>query len=92
MNDPLWGGRKLGGYVKPFPDDFFFDVAVNGKIVAEYNKTIFDGYIKESSYNEAYYPFVNDASITGDVELAIRTRSESDPKGAALSVTHIYWI
>lgn len=82
--------RELGGYVKPLPDDFKFDIAVNGKIET-WDLEKFMSHTKEVAYNEAFYPLVNDETLSGPVELAIRMRSESDPKGAAITLNHIYW-
>jgi hypothetical protein len=45
----------------------------------------------EIAYNESFYPLVDDKSVTGDVELGLRMRSEKDPRVAGMAVTHIYW-
>jgi len=92
----LGEGRKLGGNVKDLPEDFFLDIAVNGKITRTYNYEEFKVLTKEIAYNQAFYPFVNDESlVTGDepeaVELGLRIRSESSPKDASFSLTHIYY-
>lgn len=83
--------RNLGGYVPPFPDDLAIDIAINGKIITTWDKTMVDKLKVEIAYNEAFYPLLDDENITGDVELALRTRSEADPKAAGWTVTHVYW-
>lgn len=85
------GGRLLGGKVEDWPDDFFVDIAVNGKIIKTYNYEEMKAKIGEIAYNESYYPLMDDKDVTGDVELGIRLRSEKDPRVASMAVTHIYW-
>ena len=90
------GGRNLGGYHEPWPEDCFVDVAVNGKIITTYNQTEFLEWKVSMAYNEAFYLFMDDKDLVqGDepvsVELGIRLRSESNPKGAGLGITHIYY-
>jgi len=84
------GGRLLGK-VEAWPDDLFFDIAVNGKIVKTYNYEEMMAKTGEIAYNESFYPLVDDKSVTGDVELGLRMRSEKDPRMAGMAVTHIYW-
>jgi hypothetical protein len=83
--------RELGGKVTDIPEDFELDIAVNGKILTTYNYTEWKEFTKEYAYNEAFYPLVNDASVTGDVELGLRIRSEINKQYASFGVTHIYW-
>ena len=88
--------RRLGPPPKPWPEDFELDIAVNGKIIKTYNHTEFFKFTKEISYNEAFYPLVDDDNlISGDkaesVELGIRIRSELAPRDAAFGITHIYY-
>ncbi len=83
--------RNLGGKVLPFPDDLAIDISINGKIISTWDKTMVDKLKVEIAYNEAFYPILDDENITGDVEFAIRTRSEADPKMAGWTVTHVYW-
>lgn len=45
----------------------------------------------EMAYNEAFYRMVNDETLKGPVEFAMRARSESDPGKAGFSITHMYW-
>ena len=77
-----------------YPDDVKMDIAVNGKIYDTWDKDkIMSNAYPELAYNEAIYRLVtNDMSVNGkNVEFGLRMRSESDPKGAGLGVTHIYW-
>ena len=85
--------RNLGTVI-PWPDDVIIEIAVDGKIVATKYKDFSE--IQAMAYNQGIYPLVNDESlIKGDepesVELGIRIRSETNPKDAALSITHIYY-
>ena len=85
-------GRELKKPPKEWPEDFHVDIAINGNIVKTYNQTEFRAFTIEIAYNEAFYPLVNDKELaSGDVELGFRLRSEIDPRGAALAVTHIYY-
>ena len=86
------GKRKLGKAI-PYPDDVKWEIAINGKIYATWDLEKINEQIKEIAYNEAFYTFAtNDPSVNGEnVELAIRVTSESNPKGAGLGVTHVYW-
>lgn len=95
-NDEEVGGRNLGGYHPPWPEDSFVDIAVNGKIITTYNQTEFMAWKAEMAYNEAFYLLMDDKDLVqGDepvsLELGIRLRSESDPKGVGLGITHIYY-
>merc|ERR1711957_719409 len=78
------GGRLLGGKVEAWPDDTFFDIAVNGKIVKTYNYEEMMARTGEIAYNESFYPLVDDKSVTGNVELGLRMRSEKDPRVAGM--------
>jgi hypothetical protein len=85
--------RNLGKIV-PWPDDIMIEVAIDGKIVATKYKDFSE--IEAMAYSQGIYPLLNDESlIQGNepkaVELAIRIRSETNPKDAALSVSHIYY-
>ena len=69
---------------------------MNGKIITTYNQTEFLEWKVSMAYNEAFYLFMDDKDfVQGDepvsLELGIRLRSESDPKGAGLGITHIYY-
>jgi hypothetical protein len=85
--------RNLKAAPQPFPDDFFFDIAVNGQIHDTWDKEKFMEYAKEIAYNQAFYPLVDDEKFkgAGDVELSIRFRSEKDPTNAACTITHLYY-
>jgi hypothetical protein len=83
--------RKLGGKVTDWPEDIEIDIAVNNKIVNSYDYETFKTFTKEFAYNEAYYPLIDDETITGDIELGIRMRSTINPQHASFGVTHIYW-
>lgn len=83
--------RKLGGKVTDWPEDIEIDIAVNNKIVKSYDYETFKTFTKEFAYNEAYYPLIDDETITGDIELGIRMKSTINPQHASFGVTHIYW-
>ncbi len=90
------GQRALGGNVSEYPDDVKIDIAVNEKIVATWDKAKIEILRKEVSYNEAFYKMFDDENFTMDaegteVELGLRIRSESNPRGAGISVSHIYY-
>ena len=89
------GNRSLGK-VEPYPDDVLFDIAINGKIVRSIDKTEFESMNKEINYNQAIYKFFDDKifieSNEGEsVEFGLRIRSESDPRKAGVSITHLYF-
>lgn len=86
--------RNLGKSIIPWPDDIMIDIAIDGKIVATKHKDFSE--IDAMAYNQGIYPLLNDESlIDGDdpkaLELGIRIRSETNPKDAALSISHIYY-
>jgi len=87
------GNRKLGNIAQnEYPDDFKFDIAVNGKIVDTWDKEKFMSHAyPEMAYNNAFFPLVTDESLRGPVELGLRVSSTINPKVAGLTVTHIYW-
>ena len=90
------GERALGGKVLPWPDDTMIDIAVNGEIVSTWDLDYFQSVNKEISYNEAFYKFFDDEDFTQkedgeSVEFGLRIRSESNPRRAGLSITHIYY-
>lgn len=94
VNGGMEGYRERGLKRAPtdIPEDFEVDIAVNGKITATYNYTEWRGFaLNQYAYNEAFFPMVNDTSVTGDVELGIRVRSELNKQYASFGVTHIYW-
>jgi len=89
------GNRALGKAI-PYPDDVFIDFAVNGEIIGTWDKDEIQTRIIEIAYNEAFYKFLDDEdfiqSEEGEpVEFGIRIRSESDPRMAGLSLTHVYY-
>jgi len=93
-NNP--NNRSLGGHVVPLPDDFKFELAINGKIETwDHNKYM--EHTKEMAYNEAIFPFMDDPEQFQNedegvsVEVAIRVLSEKDPRGATIAITHLYY-
>jgi hypothetical protein len=85
-------GRDLKKKIADWPEDTHVDIAINGKIVKTYNGTEFLSLGPEISYNEAFYPLLDDKELaSGDVELGIRIRSEIDPHNAGFALTHIYY-
>ncbi len=72
------------------------DIALNGKIIATWDKEYFDSVNKAIAYNMAFYKFFDDENFTQSadgepVEFGLRVRSESNPKRAGLSISHIYY-
>mmetsp|Transcript_9655 Transcript_9655/g.6752 ORF Transcript_9655/g.6752 Transcript_9655/m.6752 type:complete len:112 (+) Transcript_9655:3-338(+) len=89
------GSRSLGTPI-PWPDDVFIDLAVNGEIVSTWDKAQFDSINVAISYNEAFYKFLDDEDFIQNeegepVEFGLRIRSESDPRKAGLSLSHLYY-
>ena len=70
------------------------DIAINGQIVKTWD---FDKLVElrtEITHNQAMYPMIDDQKLAGnnqDVELAIRLRSEKDPRSAGMGLAHIYY-
>lgn len=93
LTEPKDGDRnRMLGNAIPYPDDVKFEIAVNGKIVKTWLHDEFMSHAyPEMAYNQGMYPLVTDESLTGPVELGLRITSESNPRGAGLSVTHIYY-
>lgn len=88
--------RELGGKIAEWPEDSEVQIAVNNKIIKTYNKTEFLVWRQEIAYNEAFYPLMDDKDfVKGDkpvsLELGIRVRSETDPIGVNLAISHIYY-
>ena len=78
--------------MKPWPEDFKLEIAINGEIYDTWDRDKIMPHTGEVAYNQAFYPFVTDESINGsNIELGLRLSSELEPKGAALSITHIYY-
>ena len=88
------GHRKLATIAQnEYPDDFKFEIAVNGKIVETWDREKFMSHAyPEMAYNQAIFPLATDESLRGPVELGLRVTSTINPKQAGLSVTHIYWV
>ena len=90
------GRRELKTPVPEWPDDTMVDIAANGKILKSFNKEEWMQWKEQIAYNEAFYPLLDDKDLVkGDkaepVELGFRIRSETNPRGAAISITHIYY-
>jgi len=91
--------RELKAKVPPFPSDFRFDVAINGKIVKSFNKEEFMEASKEIMHNVALYPFLDDEEMAKrtngkddeTMELGIRVSSAQNPREAVVTITHLYW-
>jgi len=83
--------RNLKKTTPPYPDDFKFEIAINGKVVSTWDKETFMSHSKEVAYNQAMFPLVTDETLSGPVELGLRLGSESDPRAAGLAITHIYY-
>ena len=86
-------GRELKRTPPQWPEDFMIDIAVNGKIHKSYAKEEWYKYANPIAYNNAMYPLVDDKSFVGSgtIEIGIRLRSESDPRNAGMTLTHIYF-
>jgi hypothetical protein len=90
------GNRALKAKVIPWPDDIFMDIAINGNIVDKWDKDKMEKMNVSIAYNEAIVKIFDDDSFVQSaegesVEFAIRLRSESNPKLAGLSISHIYY-
>ncbi len=80
----------------PWPDDVLIDIAINGKIVDTWDADRFEPMKSELAYNQNFFKFFDDETFIKNengepVELGLRIRSESNPKRAGLSVTHVYY-
>jgi len=86
-------GRELKRVPPPWPEDFMIDIAVNGKIHKSYTKEEWYKYAEPIAYNNAMYPLVDDKSFAGSgaIEIGIRLRSESNPRNAGMTLSHIYF-
>eukprot|EP00559_Dactyliosolen_fragilissimus_P005152 CAMPEP_0184858216 /NCGR_PEP_ID=MMETSP0580-20130426/3340_1 /TAXON_ID=1118495 /ORGANISM="Dactyliosolen fragilissimus" /LENGTH=931 /DNA_ID=CAMNT_0027354247 /DNA_START=120 /DNA_END=2915 /DNA_ORIENTATION=- len=89
--------RMMGGNVPPLPNDFKFDVSINGKIVHSWNKDEFMKLSENVVYNVEILLLMNDQSFKTDsdlygstVELGFRVSSKSDTT-SAVGISHIYY-
>ena len=72
------------------PDDFLFDIAINGKIKT-LNKDEFMANAGELVKNFALWPILDDPSFGGgEVEIGFRLRSQKDPH-TTIGVSHIFY-
>lgn len=71
-------------------NDFYMDIAINGKITRTMDKKEWLGYTVEHSKNCAVWPLMTDPTVHGNVEVAIRFRSEEKPQ-QGFCLSHIYY-
>ena len=93
--------RLLKAKIPEYPDDFKFDIAINGKIVSTWDKKTFMNYAAEIMHNVAIFPIHIDDEMAkrkrpeGDlgetIELGLRVTSAKNPRGSAVTITHLYW-
>jgi hypothetical protein len=83
--------RSLGGG-EGLPDDFFFDIAMNGKITKTMNNDTFLAFSPEiGAKNFALWPIMDDPSFQGgEVEIGLRLRSQEQPH-ATIGLSHVYY-
>jgi len=103
VNDADWGSltehdfrRRMKSQPPPVPDDFQFDIAINGKIVKTMDRTEFMSYSGEIVKNWAIWTLMDDVEWAKsdwgdrdgeDVEAAIRFRGTR----RSVTVSHIYY-
>ena len=82
----LGGGKSCG-----LSGDYIFEFAINGKIVASWNKENFCKHYTRMGYNTDFIKFMDDESIKGDFELAMRMRADNGNEKAVMAISHLYW-
>ena len=82
----LGGGQSCGQ-----SGDYIFEFAINGKIVASWDKDEFCKHYTRTGYNNDLVKFMDDEAMTGDFELAMRMSPKHSNKKAAMCITHLYW-
>lgn len=82
----LGGGKSCGQ-----SGDYIFEFAINGKIVASWNKENFCKHYTRTGYNLDLIKFMDDESMKGDFELAMRMRADNGNEKAVMGIGHLYW-
>ena len=88
--------RRLKKPPPPLPDDFRFEVAINGDIVSSWNKTEYQAQCPYISYNNNICLIWNDEERAKkkekeDIEFAMRIDAPSSGRIAVLGMTHVYY-
>lgn len=90
LDDP--NGRRLGGGQSCGKSgDYIFEFAINGKIVASWDKDAFCDHYTRTGYNLDVVKFMDDEGMTGDFELAMRMSPAHSNKKGTMCITHLYW-
>ena len=85
-------GRRLGGGQScGLSGDYIFEFAINGKIVASWDKNAFCDHYTRTGYNLDLIKFMDDEGMTGDFELAMRMSPAHSNKKGTMCITHLYW-
>lgn len=82
----LGGGQSCGQ-----SGEYIFEFAINGKIVASWDKALFCKHYTRAGYNNDLVKFLDDVTVTGDIELAMRMSPNHSNKGGVMCITHLYW-
>eukprot|EP00986_Skeletonema_menzelii_P019209 scaffold27156_cov148-Skeletonema_menzelii.AAC.1 len=72
LEDPSTARRLGGGQSCGASGDYIFEFAINGKIVASWDKDAFCSHYTRTGYNLDLIKFMDDEKMTGDFELAMR--------------------
>jgi hypothetical protein len=84
--------RRLGkGQSCGMSGEYIFEFAINGKIVASWDKDQFCQHYTRTGYNLDLIKFMDDEAMTGDFELAMRMSPEHSNKKGTMCITHLYW-
>lgn len=72
------------------------DIAINGEIIDTWDLEKFEPKNKDIAYNENFIKFFDDENFITNkegesIEFAFRIRSETNPRGAGISFTHLYY-
>ena len=89
--DPISARRLGGGQSCGATGDYTFEFAINGKIVASWDKDAFCAHYTRTGYNLDLIKFMDDEKMTGDFELAMRMSPTHSNKQATMCITHLYW-
>jgi len=80
----LGGGQSCG-----LTGEYIFEFAINGKIVASWDKDQFCAHYTRTGYNLDLIKFMDDEAMTGDFELAMRMSPKHDNKKGTMCITHL---
>jgi len=84
--------RRLGnGQSCGASGDYIFEFAINGKIVASWDKDAFCAHYTRTGYNMDLVKLLDDEGVTGDFELAMRMSPAHSNQNSIMCITHLYW-